>query len=139
MTKEQIIALCIIIGSIVIGIIIFFIGCIYHVKKDTVMVMERMQKFFGLYYKGYYFFNPFLYRRRGVYPLNETKKIIRLNNGKKAEVTYKIIDVMKYHYGDISIEKLFNNLSITVEKVTLEILKKELLNIGIELYNIKPI
>lgn len=139
MTKDQIIALIVILSSIAGGIIIFFIACFYYVKKDTVIVIEKVEKFHGLYYHGLYFLWPFLYRRRGTYPLNETKKVIRLNNGKKAEVSYKIFDVMKYHYGAISIEKLFNNLTLNEEKVTLEILKKELLNIGVELYNIKQV
>ena len=137
MTQEQIISICIIAGSFLIGVLVFFLAGIYHVKKDQVIVIEKVEKFYGLYYHGIYFFWPFVYRRRGTYNIKQNKKTIRMNNGNKAEFTYKVIDVMKYHYGGISIENLVNKLIISDEKVTLQILKKEFSNIGLELLNIK--
>lgn len=139
MTAEQLTYLIIIIASIIIGAFIFFLACIYYVKKDTVIIIEKVEKFYGVYKHGFHFFWPFVYRRRGTYPVKTTSKDILLANGKKAKVTYNIIDVVKYHYGPYSIEKLFNNLIIKEEKVTFDLLKKELINIGIELINIKQI
>lgn len=139
MTKDQLIALYIIIAALIIGLIIFFVSCIYIVKKDTVIIIEKVEKYYGKYEKGVYFFWPFVYRRRGTYPTNKTKKVIRLSNGKKAEVFFQIIDVLKYHYSNTSIESIFNKLIVLNEKVTLEILKKELDVIGVELFDIKQI
>ena len=90
MTPEQLTYLIIILSAILIGTIIFFLSCIYYVKKNTVIIIERMEKFFGIYKHGFHFFWPFVYRRRGTYSTNEISKVIRLANGNKAKVTYKI-------------------------------------------------
>ena len=132
MTQEQIIYLIIVLVALVIGICIFFLSCIYRVKKNTVIIIEKVEKFHGIYKEGFHFFWPFVYT-------NNTSKIIKLANGKKANVTYKIIDVYKYHYGEISIEHFFNKFIYKQEKVTFELLKKEFLNIGIELLSIQQI
>lgn len=139
MTQEQIIYLIIVLVALVIDICIFFLSCIYRVKKNTVIIIEKVEKFHGIYKEGFHFFWPFVYRRRGTYPTNNTSKIIKLANGKKAKVAYKIIDVYKYHYGEISIEQFFNKFIYKQEKVTFELLKKEFLNIGIELLSIQQI
>lgn len=133
MTPEQLTYLIIILSAILIGTIIFFLSCIYYVKKNTVIVIERMEKFFGIYKHGFHFFWPFVYRRRGTYSTNEISKVIRLANGNKAKVTYKIVDVLKYHYGGISIEQFFNKFLYNEQKVTFDLLKKEFSTIGIEL------
>ena len=139
MTQEQIIYLIIVLVSFLIGVFIFFLSCVYYVKKNTVIIIEKIEKFYGIYKHGFYFFWPFVYRRKGTYPIGQTNKIVKLANGKKAKVYYVIKDVYKYHYGQISIEQFFNNFIYKQEKVTIEILKKEFLTIGIELLSIQPI
>lgn len=124
--------------AILIGCIFFIMSCIYHVKKGTVIVVEKMQEYYGIYQEGWYWFWPFVYRRVGYYRL-ETKKEIRLNNGKRALLHYKILDVKKFHYSKINLEAFINKITLDKLDVTVEFLKSNFLQIGVELINIIPL
>lgn len=127
---------CIIVAFI--AIFFFVLASVYHVKKGHAIVMEKMQEYYGIYQSGWYWFWPFLYHRVGYYNLKPTKQI-RLSNGKKAEITYEIVDLKKYHYSKISVETFINKITIDKTNVDLEFLKVNLAQIGIILINIRPI
>jgi regulator of protease activity HflC (stomatin/prohibitin superfamily) len=132
-------ALIVISGVIIAGIIIFLLSCIFYVKKNHVIIIEKMQKYHGTYSHGFHWFWPFIYHRVGYYALVPLKRIIRLNNGRKASIEYQIIDPLKFHYVHSSIESFINKMSLEESEINFEIIKKNLAAIGIDFINIKAV
>lgn len=139
MSKEDIVILISVICAFVIGIIIFFIACIYRVKKNSVIIIEKMQEFYNCYYEGWYFFWPFVYRRVAYYHLKNNKKTFRLNNGKKAEITYDINNPKMFYYSKKTVDGFINEITLLKDDINFDYLKINLEKIGIQLKDIRQV
>ncbi|NLB49289.1 MAG: hypothetical protein GX807_00500 [Erysipelotrichia bacterium] len=139
MNQEQLVFLFIALGTFAFGLIIFIFSCIYYVKKDHVMIIEKMQQYHGTYTRGIYWFWPFAYRRVGYYALVPLKRKIHLYNGRKVLVEYQIDDPLKYHYFKTNVESFINKIAKENEELNLEVIKKNFATIGITFIGIKPL
>ncbi len=139
MSDETIYVIVAISIALFIGILFFVLTCIYYVKKDTKMIIEKMQEYYKTCEHGWYWFWPFVYRRVGYYTTNNAKKTFYLNNGKKVEIKYNIIDVKTYHYTQKPIDRFINEITLLKEDISFDYLKDNLLKIGVELISIRQV
>lgn len=137
MTELETALLIACIAAIGIGAIFFFVAGIYHTKKDHAIVIEKAGKFQGVYYEGWHYFLPIKYQRRGTYVTAPQVIRVKVQDGPVLEVTYKIVDVEKYHYQGIPIEAIVNRIRKENAEITVEILKQGFIEKGIEFINIK--
>lgn len=121
--------------SAVVGVLFFIFACLYHVKKGTIIIVEKMNEYYQTYGEGWHWIWPFIYRRVGYYSLEATKEF-RLNNGRKCKVHYKLVDPKKYHYNHMSVQDYINKITLSIDKVTYDFLKDNLATIGVELINL---
>lgn len=119
------------------AIIIFLFAGIYKVKKNHVILVEKMKKFHGIYKSGLHFFLPVIYTREGYYCVEEMEKTVQIVNGKKLKIRYKIEDVKKYHYSYITIEKLLNKIRDNYESIDKDILIEEFNKLGLKFISIR--
>ncbi len=134
--KVLLIAISIALG---LGIIIFFLTCIYHVKDKQCIIVERMEQYHGTYYKGWYWFWPFVYRRVARFDLGIIKTVIRLNNKKKAEIQYQIANPTLFYQKRVGIEQFLTEITLQNDDITFAYLKEKFQEIGIDFINIKSI
>ena len=66
--------------AIIIGIILFVLSGLFHVKKDEVSVFEKLYTFHSIKEEGYYFFTPLVTKRVGNYSLKPQYIRINLSN-----------------------------------------------------------
>lgn len=137
MSTLDIILLSIMGGAIILGAIIFFLAGVYKVKENKAMVIEKAEKFYGVYTKGLYFFMPIVYKRKGVYTLVPMERDIYIEGLRDMVLTYQVIDVEKYHYYDGDVSDLVRRTYEKFPDLEEEILIDELNNIGIKYISIR--
>lgn len=125
--------------TLLFGIMVFVLSCIYYVKKGHVIIVEKMERYFGTFNHGFHWFFPFVYHRVGYYAIVPMKKTIRLINGRKVLIEYQIVDPLKFHYVHTTVEHFINNLSLEKEDINLDIIKTNFEAIGIKFISIKSI
>lgn len=136
--KQIDIILLIILGSaLILGALIFFLSGIYKVKKDRVMVIEKLEQFYGLYSEGTYFFMPLIYKRKGVYTIVKMEKDVRIEGLREMTITYQVVDVKKYHYYDGDVTKCVEETYKNNPDLDEETLRAELEGIGIKYLGIR--
>ena len=127
----EITLLIVVIVVLVIGPLIFFLSGIYKVKKNQVMVIEKIDTFYKLYEEGKYFLMPILYKRRGVYTLGKQTRLLKIEGLKDIEITFEINDVKKYHYSKDDVISKINEVYYSGVQIDEEILKNSLMDIGV--------
>ncbi len=114
----------IMLGIVVLGIILFALTGFIVVKKKCVAIIEKVGNFVGVYKPGLYYFAPLLYRRVGMYRMDEIEKILEVNK-QEYKLKYEIEDVKMFHYiGKHDVESILvaslrddnDNLSETLSK-----------------------
>lgn len=137
MSKLDIILLSILGGTILLGSLIFFLAGVYKVKKDKAMVIEKAEKFYGIYKEGTYFFMPVLYKRKGVYTLVPMEKDINIKELRPMVLTFQVEDVKEYHYYDGDVEKRVMEIYEKSPDLDEETLREGLKEIGIKYIKIR--
>ena len=122
---------------IILGGLFFFFAGLFKVKKDQVMIIERMNEFKGVYEKGIYWFMPIVYRRVGVYTMKEMEQTIHFDDLRDMVIRFQVGDVIKYHYSEYNVEQKVNEAHKKYPEMSEEILKSELLDIGIRFISIR--
>ena len=123
--------------GILLGIIFFLITGTYRVKKNHVIIIEKLNEFYKICESGWHFYLPIKYRRVGYYNIAEQSRVITLGEVKKIILTYKIIDVKKYHYSGSRIENYVEYIRKNNSEITEELLTKELEKIGIKYISVR--
>lgn len=139
MNQEQLVILIVVLITLVFGSIVFVLSCVYYVRKDHVIIIEKMQKYHGTYTKGFYWFWPFIYHRVGYYAIIPLKRKIRLNNGRKVLIEYRIVDPFTFHYVQTTVESFINKMSLETSELNLKLIKENFAAIGVEFISIKAI
>ncbi len=122
---------------IVVGLGIFFATGIYHVKDGRVAIMEKYYEFYEVLEPGWYYYMPLIYHRRAWYSTEMQCRTYTLENKNTINIYYKIIDVVKYHYGKIAIYDHLMDIVNNCDELTEDILKERFLEIGIEFIKIE--
>ena len=123
--------------SILLGLFIFFLAGLYHVKKDYAIIIERAREYYKTYEKGWHFKMPIKYQRVGLYCLAPQVRTYIANNGNKLSVTYQIVDVKKYHYSGMKFEVLMKVIEKENSEITLTVLENKFNEYGLKFINIK--
>lgn len=123
--------------GLVIGLIIFIIAGIYKVKKDHVIIIEKIEEYYATKGAGVYFFLPVKYRRVGYYKITQQERVILLGNQKRIVLTYQIIDPKKYHYSKQRVEKYVEKIRLNNSTISEELLISELDKIGIKFISVR--
>ncbi len=139
MDQTDLLFLIVLGSTLLFGLIVFVLSCIYYVKKGHVIIVEKMEKYFGTFGHGFHWFVPFVYHRVGYYAIVPIKRTIRLVNGRKALIEYQITDPLKFHYIHTTVEHFINNLSLEKQEINLDLIKSNFSAIGITFISIKPI
>lgn len=87
----------IMLAIVILGIILFALTGFIVVKKKCVAIIEKVGNFVGVYKPGIYYFAPLLYRRVGMYRMDQIDKIIAINK-QEYKLKYEIEDVKIFHY-----------------------------------------
>ncbi len=133
------IAILVTVGVVILGIGVIFLTGIYHVRKGRVYIMEKYNEFYKTLEPGWYYFMPLIYHRRAWYPTTDQVRTYKLENGNTINLYYRIIDVVKYHYGQIKIYDKLMQIVDTNESVNDEVFKEGFNEIGIEYIKIEPV
>lgn len=137
MDQADLVILIVVLGTLLFGAIIFVFSCVYYVKKDHVIIVEKMENYHGTYGHGFHWFWPFVYHRVGYYALVPVERKIRLNNGRKVLVKYRILKPKEFHYFRTSVESFINKMSLENVDMNFETIKENFATIGIEFISIK--
>ncbi|MCD8204732.1 MAG: SPFH domain-containing protein [Coprobacillus sp.] len=131
------ITIIIIVAVIIVGLGIFFATGIYHVKEGRVFIMEKYYEFYTLLEPGWYYFMPLIYHRRAWYSTEVQCRTYTLENKNTINIYYRIVDVVKYHYGAVKIYDHLMSIVNSGEPLTDDLLKEKFLEIGIEYIKIE--
>lgn len=124
-------------AAILLGIIIFFLAGLYHVKKDHCIIIEKARQYYQTYEEGWHFKMPIIYQRVGLYCLLPQVRVYTTESGNKLNVTYQIVDVKTYHYKGIKFETLMKVIEKENSEITLTVLQDKFKEYGLQFINIK--
>jgi len=139
METEDLVILIVVLGTLLFGAIIFVMSCVYYVKKDHVIIVEKMENYHGTYEHGFYWFWPFVYHRVGYYATKPIERKIRLSNGRKALINYQILKPKEFHYFHTTVESFINKMSLENVDMNFEAIKENFASIGIDFISIRAI
>lgn len=126
--NEWVLIICL--SAVFLGTIIFILSGLMKVKKNHVVIIERLGLFSGIYSSGFHYFAPFIYRRIATYKLFNSKKIIELENSQKIILSFNIDNVLKFHNSGHDIVGFIKKLEKEHTKLDVNLLKNELQKIG---------
>ena len=121
---------------IVLGVLVFFLTGIYHVKKDYAIVINKAGQFYCVHDKGTHFHMPIVYQRAGLYCTAPIVKRYVANNGNHLDITYQIIDVEKYHNNRISLDDLMKRIEKENSEINFTVLSEKFSLYGLKFINI---
>ena len=122
---------------LLLGVGIFFLSGVYKVKKNQMMLVEKVEQFYKIVGPGTYFFMPIIYKRKGVYTITPMEKNIHIENGRNLIITYQVEDVKLYHYTKESIEEKVNEANNNNSEMSNEILTNTLKEMGLKYLGIR--
>ena len=124
-------------AAILIGIGIFFLVGIYHVKKDYELIIERAGEYYTTLKQGTYFKMPIAYQRVGSYCVAPQARTYITKSGNKLSVTYKIEDSKTFHYCGLKFETIMSVIEKENSEVTLAVLQNSFAKYGLKFINIQ--
>ena len=119
--------------ALILGAILFFLSGFIFNKKESVFIVERLGIYFGTYNVKFKYFFPLLYRRVAIYSKLPYKEEIKIND-EKYMFEYKIINFEKFHYSELKLETIIDELNHINDKKTY--LNSNLDKIGVKFINL---
>ena len=125
--------------AILLGLFIFFLAGLYHVKKDHVIIIEKAREFYKIYESGWHFKMPIVYQRVGLYCIAPQVRRYIAKSGNKLSITYQIVDVKTYHYKGMRFELLMKVIEKENNEITLTVLENKFAEYGLKFINIQKV
>lgn len=122
--------------AFLIGIGIFFLAGLHHVKKNYVIIIERAKEYYATYEAGFHFKMPIAYQKVGTYCIAPITRGYTANNGNHLKITYQVIDPKKYHYSYIPFDALMKRIEKENAEITLDVLTNAFNNFGLKFISI---
>ena len=124
-------------AAILIGIGIFFLVGIYHVKKDYEIIIEKAGEYYTTLKQGTHFKMPIAYQRVGSYCVAPQLRTYVAKSGNKLCVTFQIEDTKKFHYCGLKFETIMAVIEKENSEITLTVLQDSFAKYGLKFINIQ--